>query len=230
MAEKFDDSNESNYIIKTNKRGFTKRHEIFFYSCVRRYYNILDRATKETETKRMWIVIGDGHKRYRKFETQADAIRYFRKLKKFARMRVQSVSSKEFVKMVSTFMLMEERGVNLSSIDEVETPETNSNVDETQNFEDQYSQYDVVEEEFSDSNDIDHHEEIDKVLSEQEGDSFIGSTSEIDQNGADLTEIEEDVDDEEVTYVKTEEIPIIYKDSTKTIEPQVQNLPSNSSN
>ena len=124
---------------------------------------------------------------------------------------------------------MEERGVNLSSIDEVETPETNSNIDETQNFEDQYSQYDVVEEEFSDSNDIDHHEEIDKVLSEQEGDSFIGSTSEIDQNGADLTEVEDD-EDEDVTYVKTEEIPIIYQDSTKTIEPQVQNLPANTAN
>ena len=71
-------NNELTYVMKTNKRGVTKRHEIFFYSCVRRYYNILDRRTRETETKRMWIVIGDGHKRYRKFETQADAIRYFR--------------------------------------------------------------------------------------------------------------------------------------------------------
>ena len=227
MAEKFDDSNESNYILKTNKRGFTKRHEIFFYSCVRRYYNILDRATKETETKRMWIVIGDGHKRYRKFETQADAIRYFRKLKKFARMRVQSVNSKEFVKMVSTFMLMEERGVNINSVDEVETPETNSNIDESQNFEDQYSQYDAVEEEVVDSNDVNYHEEIDKVLSEQEGDSFIGSTSEIDQNNNSVQVEDEDNDDEEVTYVKTEEIPIIYQDTTKTIEPKIQNLPAN---
>ena len=225
-------NNELTYVMKTNKRGVTKRHEIFFYSCVRRYYNILDRRTRETETKRMWIVIGDGHKRYRKFETQADAIRYFRKLKKFARMRVQSVNSKEFIKMTSTFMLMEHQGVNIVEPPEVEEEvELNTVINESQNFEDQYSQYEDVSEEESEQLQAVDHEEIDKVLAEQDGDSFIGSTEEIEQiNQAEVqTVIEEDEDDEEdrdITYVKTQEIPIIYEESTKTIEPQVQSLPS----
>ena len=158
---------EPTYIIK---KGSTKKHEIYFYSCVRRYYNILDRTTKEITTKRMWIVIGDGHKRYRKFETQADAVKYFRKLKKFARMRIQSVNSKEFVRMVSTFMLMEHKGVDpnlLAAEDE------NQVHDDSTDFVDQFAQYEVVEAQEEVVPTVDH-EEIDRVLAEQEGDAFAG--------------------------------------------------------
>ena len=199
---------EQGYVLK---KGSSKKHPIYFYSCVRRYYNIVEAKTKKVNNKRMWIVIGDGHRRYRKFETQADAIKYFRKLKKFAKMRVQSVNSKEFIKTTPTFLLLQYQGLKID-LEAAEKEQEALVFDDSQNFEDQFSQYDDVEKVAYESVD---HAEIDKVIAENEGDVFLGSTQDLAQ----------DLDDQEITYIETTEIPLELQETPVEVATLQEELP-----
>lgn len=141
-----------------SKTSKTKKSELFLYSCVHRQYILTIPETKERKYKTMWIVIGKGHKRYRKFETQKEAIEYFRKLKKHAKMIVQSSKSNDFIKTVYTLSWIEAKGVDIKSI----KPKTTK---EEYEFEDAFSEFDEVEDTYEE---IDH-EEINKIIEENEG-------------------------------------------------------------
>ena len=156
-------------------------------------------------------MIGDGHRRYRKFETQADAIKYFRKLKKFAKMRVQSVNSKEFIKTTPTFLLLQYQGLKID-LEAAEKEQEALVFDDSQNFEDQFSQYDDVEKVAYESVD---HAEIDKVIAENEGDVFLGSTQDLAQ----------DLDDQEITYIETTEIPLELQETPVEVATPQEELP-----
>lgn len=157
-------------VINNKKIKLPKRVKLESYSCVWRMYLIVDSKTKEKYTKRFWIVIGDGHKKYRKFETQLEAIQYFRSLKKYAKMRVQSVKSKQFIRTIYTFFEMIWRGIEIKEIKlSKKNNKKSSSIVEEEDFEDEFTQFDtdeIDEEEFNE-------EEINKVLAEAEGDAVI---------------------------------------------------------
>lgn len=155
----------------------SSKFTLLSYSCIHRKYLITNPETKETKEKRMWIVIGDGHKWYRKFDTQAEGINYFRALKKHAKMRIQSVKSKEFIKTIYTFMEMERIGVNVKEIETKNkiVAEEKKVIDnnEEEDFEDEFSKFDVIDEDYDDFD----HSKVDEILSEKEGEIFVNEKS-----------------------------------------------------
>ena len=199
---------------KTNKKTIKKikktskaKVEILSYACIKKYYAIHDEKTGEEKIKRMWIVIGKGHKRYRKFNTQAEAISYFRSLKKYAKMKVQSVNSQKFIKTVYTLMEMERKGIKIESIAKKsktiksKKPITIDFV-ETQDYEDEFSQFDQIEESSQEKDfDVD---EINKIISENEDQKFI------------------DDPQEEIMQLSLQEKEIVKNEQTILISPVVQ--------
>ena len=142
---------------KIKKSDFVKN-----YSCVWRMETFENELTNEKYRKRVWIVIGDGDKKYRKFDSQAEAISYFRSLKKRAEMKVQSISSKRFVRIVYTLFDMQEKGININEIKKNKNktePKVNKIINDDIDFEDEYSKFDTVE--FDNLND---EAEIDAAL------------------------------------------------------------------
>ena len=159
-------------VINNKLVKLPKRLGVESYSCIWRIYNMIDQKTKESYTKRFWIVIGDGHKRYRKFETLHEAIRYFRALKKFARMRVQSVHSKDFIRTVYTFYEMAWSGIEIEKINPIENQNVwkTTKIDvEDDNYEDEFTQYDTKEVDYGEFNE----EEVNRILAESEGDAIV---------------------------------------------------------
>lgn len=202
-SQKVNNSKHHNVIkISDSKvRVNSKEYEIQSYSCIRKYYIIKDNKTKEEKHKRMWIVIGDGHKWYRKFETQADAINYFRNLKKYAKMRVQSVKLKDFIKTVYTFMLMQAHGVDVDEIIKLNKNKKIINNDD-KDFEDEFSEFDVVD---NDYNDFDH-EKVNKIIAEKEKDVVVvDSTQELSES------INDDIEDE-IKFIDQNVEPNAYYD------------------
>lgn len=168
-------------VVSKTKNISKKQQEIVYYSCIFRYY--LD---KSKQKKKIWIVIGDGHKWYRKFNTQKEAIDYFRNLKKIAKMRVQSSQSKEFIKIISTLLGLKEKGININLIkNNKQIKENNS-----EEFIDEFSYYDEDEniEELNYS-----HKEVDKILREKEDNIIFENTNENDLY-EELRELDKDVD------------------------------------
>lgn len=153
-----------------------KRIKIEGYTCIWRMYLLVDKKTKEQHKKRFWIVIGDGHKWYRKFETQAEAINYFRRLKKYAKMRVQTIkTSRKFIKTVYTFYEMIYRGIDINELKKLESQsiEWNENEDYVDSFDafDKFENSPVQEEEEDET--IFSEEEINKIIAENEKDAVI---------------------------------------------------------
>ena len=131
--------------------------------------------TKQQYVKRFWIVIGEGHKNYRKFETQEEAIRYFRNLKKYAKMRVQSANSKIFTRTIYTFFELIFRGLDIKKInfkDKVSKKSSNKNVI-NENVYYEYTKYDL--DAISDDTNPEsvNEEEIDKIISEKDGETVL---------------------------------------------------------
>ncbi len=160
---------------KTNKKvlmmdgkPLPKRVKLESYSCIWKIYLVTDPKTKEQHKKRFWIVIGDRHKRYRKFETQAEAIQYFRALKKYAKMRVKSTKTNKFFRTIYTFFEMIWRGASFDEIKATTTRTTTQHRDD-EDYEDEYSQFDTNE---FDEDDFDE-EEINRVLAESEKDMIL---------------------------------------------------------
>lgn len=141
---------------KAKKSDFVKN-----YSCVWRMETFENNLTNEKYRKRVWIVIGDGDKKYRKFDSQAEAISYFRSLKRRAEMKVQSISSKRFIRIVYTLFDMQQKGININEIKKNKNkiePKINKNINNNDDvdFEDEYSRFDTVEfDNFNDEAEID---------------------------------------------------------------------------
>ncbi|MGL4342963.1 MAG: hypothetical protein ACRCRZ_00115 [Metamycoplasmataceae bacterium] len=57
-----------------------------------------------------WIVLEDGKKWYRRLDTQTEGIEYFRELKTYAKMRIQSSKSKSFSRNVITKLAQDKYG------------------------------------------------------------------------------------------------------------------------
>lgn len=148
-----------------------KRDGLFSYSCIWRIYLLEDPKTKKQYKKKYWIVIGDGHKKYRKFETQYEAIIYFRNLKKYAKMRVQSANSKQIVRYVYTFYEMLWSGVDIEQIKLLATTHQTKTFNENEDYHDELSKYENFTDE--DLNDAFNEEEINKVLLETENSPVI---------------------------------------------------------
>ena len=141
---------------KAKKSDFVKN-----YSCVWRMETFENNLTNEKYRKRVWIVIGDGDKKYRKFDSQAEAISYFRSLKRRAEMKVQSISSKRFIRIVYTLFDMQQKGININEIKKNKNkiePKINKTINNNDDvdFEDEYSRFDTVEfDNFNDEAEID---------------------------------------------------------------------------
>lgn len=207
----------SQIIYSNSSKNVPKRTEFVGYSCIRRYYKVIEYATGKEKLVRMWIVIGDGHKRYRKFETQAEAINYFRNIKKYAFMRIQSVHSTKFTKTIYTFLELQWRGINVQELSKDVNSKEVIYLDD-KDYEDQFSQYDEVDNEEYESFD---YSSIDAVIIENEG--AVYDTEEIALSSEAKVEIEPNVIEKKVI---TTEAP---KEEVSTIieieEPEVKEEP-----
>ncbi len=179
-------------IVKINKKfvKLPKRTNLEIYSCVWRMYLVTNPKTKKQTVQKFWIVIGKGHKKYRKFETQVEAIQYFRALKKYARMSVQSVKSKEFIRNVYTFFEMAWRGVELDTI--------KKSTRKISNDEDYVDQFDDVNIDDDDKIENFDDEEINKIIAENEGGVLV---DEVNSKLSSSTEVETPKENEFVTQV-----------------------------
>lgn len=163
----------TNEVVINNKTYVLPKHDSFeTYFCVWRMYSLIDPVNKKSFIRKFWIVIGKGHKSYRKFENQRDAIRYFRNLKKYAKMKIQDINSKQFVRTIYTIFEMIYQGIDTSKI--FGQTSTNNKSHEEKDYVDEYTQLDVL----LNSDDADEHnqkieEDIDKVIQEKEGDTLV---------------------------------------------------------
>lgn len=156
----------SQIIYLNSNKSLPKRIEFVGYSCIRRYYKVIESSTGKEKLVRMWIVIGDGHKRYRKFETQAEAINYFRNIQKYAFMRIQSINSTKFTKTIYTIFELKWRGINTNELSKGTTTKEVIYLDDDKDYEDQFSQYDEFNSKEYESFD---YSSIDAVIVENEG-------------------------------------------------------------
>lgn len=183
-------------VINNKKFIIPKNHDFHNYVCVWRMYLLTNPKTKKQYVKKFWIVMGEGHTQYRKFETQQEAIDYFRNLKKFAKMKVQAARSQEFKRTVFTFFEMIYKGLDVVDVEsntkEIQAAllnhkllnqELEENKDE---YQDEYTKYDLYIDEETNSLPINNNEidnsEIDKLILEKEGqDTVLLDQNEIDQ-------------------------------------------------
>lgn len=135
-----------------------KRIELLSYYCIKRIYEI------DHKQILMWIVIGKGHTRYKKFKSQQEAFNYFRTLKKFAKMDIQSIKDWNFVKTIYSFLELQYMG-NKFEVNNFKKPKPQE-IDNSIQYSDQYSIYDVElsNEEYQEIN----IREIEKIIEEEE--------------------------------------------------------------
>ncbi len=169
-------------VINNKVFKLPKRIKLESYSCIWKMYSFVNPKTKDKYLKKVWIVIGHGHKKYRKFNTQAEAIQYFRQLKKYAKMKIQSVKSKQMIRTVYTFFEMVWRGIDLKDIRISENKKQKIVVeDEKDDYVDEFMEFDLSDdEELEEDNDDFDIDEINKVIAETEGDDVIIEDSEED--------------------------------------------------
>ncbi len=187
-----------------------KHHEFELYFCVWRMYSLVDPDTKKSFLRRYWIVIGKGHKSYRKFDNQRDAIKYFRNLKKYAKMKIQSSNSKEFTRTIYTIFEMIYQGIDANKIFNNKLSKKKKEIDDNEiDYVDEYTQLDILlNDEDTETNNFDHEEKnIDEVINEKEGDTLV-----LDYK----LDIDEDAD-KSTKEIKYQDIKYEY-DETKTIE------------
>lgn len=222
-------------VINNRKFIIPKNHNFHNYLCVWRMYLMTNPKTKKQYVKKFWIVIGEEHKHYRKFKTQEEAIQYFRNLKKFAKMKVQSSRTKEFNRTIYTFFEMIFQGLDIVDVEsntkEIKAKINNKNYDENEEYEDEYTKYDLyINEDTSDTPIDETH--IDKIILDQEGkDTVLISQNEINSYliEQDQTELDESKEKEQPFesipshYYETVQREII-KEKTKEndVEPKTE--------
>ena len=176
------------------------------YSCLWRIMRVRNPRTKKVEEKKVWILIKDGNRTYQKFASQQTVIRQFRRIKQHAVMKVQSVSSQEFVYTVPTLLLLENQGYDVKSIEPTEAGST-KRVNPNKNYQDQYSRFNFVEEDVYAEFD---HDAYDEIFAKREGSRFIGT---VDMYATPVDSMPPVVDEE------TEEVAKAAKPKKTTPEP-----------
>lgn len=164
----------TNEVVINNKTYVLPKHDSFeTYFCVWRMYSLTDPISKKSFIRKFWIVIGKGHKSYRKFENQRDAIRYFRNLKKYAKMKIQANNSKQFVRTIYTIFEMIYQGIDTNKIFG-QSPRNNNKSHEDTDYVDEYTQLDLLlNNDDTGENNQEIEEDIDKVINEKEGDTLV---------------------------------------------------------
>lgn len=166
----------TNEVVIDNKTYVLPKHDSFeTYFCVWRMYSLTDPLTKKSFIRKFWIVIGKGHKSYRKFESQRDAIRYFRNLKKYAKMKIQGNNSKEFLRTIYTIFEMIYQGINTSKVLSQSSRNKNNNKShEDGDYVDEYTQLDLLlNNDDTGENNQEIEEDIDKIITEKEGNTLV---------------------------------------------------------
>lgn len=165
---------KTNEVVINNKTYVLPKHDSFeTYFCVWRMYSLIDPVSKKSFIRKFWIVIGKGHKSYRKFETQREAIRYFRNLKKYAKMKIQAINSKQFVKTIYTIFEMIYQGIDTNKIFNQKPTKNSKSYDES-DYIDEYTQLDVLlNNDDTNENHQEIEEDIDKIINEKEGDTLV---------------------------------------------------------
>ena len=179
------------------------------FSCFWRILKVKNAKTKKVEQKQVWIMIEDGASTYEKYDSQQAAIKAFRKMKQNAIMKVQSVDSDDFVYTTATLTLLKNIGHDPDKIKAEFTGVKKTSL--VENYQDEYSQFDVVETDVYNEFDVKPYDEL---FAEKEGENLIDHSSDADQ--ADLTTSKEDLKAEEP--VATETQPVVEEISEPTIE------------
>lgn len=179
------------------------------FSCFWRILKVKNAKTKKVEQKQVWIMIEDGSSTYEKYDSQQAAIKAFRKMKQNAIMKVQSVDSDDFVYTTATLTLLKNIGHDPDKIKAEFTGVKKTSL--VENYQDEYSQFDVVETDVYNEFDVKPYDEL---FAEKEGENLIDHSSDADQ--ADLTTSKEDLKAEEP--VATETQPVVEEISEPTIE------------
>ena len=179
------------------------------FSCFWRILKVKNAKTKKVEQKQVWIMIEDGSSTYEKYDSQQAAIKAFRKMKQNAIMKVQSVDSDDFVYTTATLTLLKNIGHDPDKIKAEFTGVKKTSL--VENYQDEYSQFDVVETDVYNEFDVKPYDEL---FAEKEGDNLIDHSSDADQ--ADLTPSKEDLKAEEPVATKTQ--PVVEEISEPTIE------------
>lgn len=178
------------------------------FSCFWRILKVKNAKTKKVEQKQVWIMIEDGASTYEKYDSQQAAIKAFRKMKQNAIMKVQSVDSDDFVYTTATLTLLKNIGHDPDKIKAEFTGVKKTSL--VENYQDEYSQFDVVETDVYNEFDVKPYDEL---FAEKEGDNLIDHSSDADQ--ANLTTSKEEIKTEEP--VATETQPVV-EDNEPTIE------------
>ena len=179
------------------------------FSCFWRILKVKNAKTKKVEQKQVWIMIEDGSSTYEKYDSQQAAIKAFRKMKQNAIMKVQSVDSDDFVYTTATLTLLKNIGHDPDKIKAEFTGVKKTSL--VENYQDEYSQFDVVETDVYNEFDVKPYDEL---FAEKEGENLIDHSSDADQ--ADLTTSKEDLKAEEPVATKTQ--PVVEEISEPTIE------------
>ena len=183
------------------------------FSCFWRILKVKNAKTKKVEQKQVWIMIEDGTSTYEKYDSQQAAIKAFRKMKQNAIMKVQSVDSDDFVYTTATLTLLKNIGHDPDKIKAEFTGVKKTSL--VENYQDEYSQFDVVETDVYNEFDVKPYDEL---FAEKEGDNLIDHSSNADQ--ADLTPSKEEIKSEEP--VATEVQPTVEEVSEPTIEEELK--------
>ena len=179
------------------------------FSCFWRILKVKNAKTKKVEQKQVWIMIEDGSSTYEKYDSQQAAIKAFRKMKQNAIMKVQSVDSDDFVYTTATLTLLKNIGHDPDKIKAEFTGVKKTSL--VENYQDEYSQFDVVETDVYNEFDVKPYDEL---FAEKEGENLIDHSSDADQ--ADLTTSKEDLKAEEPVAIETQ--PVVEEISEPTIE------------
>lgn len=126
-----------------NKKIFDKskeKIEIDSFLCVSVFF--ISKENEQEQTK-MWVLMNDKTKKYKLFASQVDAIKYFRSLKLYAKMKVQSINFEEFTRTVYTFLELERQGIKVDK--KIFEIKDNLNINEEQEYKDAYSKYDTYD-------------------------------------------------------------------------------------
>lgn len=220
----------TNEVVINNKTYVLPKHDSFeTYFCVWRMYSLMDPVSKKTFIRKFWIVIGKGHKNYRKFENQRDAIRYFRNLKKYAKMKIQANNSKQFVRTIYTIFEMIYQGIDTNKIFG-QSSRSNKSQEET-DYVDEYTQLDLLlNNDDTGENNQEIEEDIDKIINEKEGDTLVLNYKlDIDEDADKKTreiqyeQTKQQYDDtDDITKENTRE-SIVANDNTKTLNYEYYN-------
>lgn len=125
-----------------SKKLFKKKQPINIenYSCISLIFSSVDQENNIQHQVKKWILMNDENKKYKIFNTQNEVVQHFRHLKIYAKMKVQSTNSDEFVKTVYTILEIERKNNKDNEL------EFKDEFVEGIDFVDEFSKYDIIEE------------------------------------------------------------------------------------